>query len=125
VAVEFAPALGLGAVVCDPDGIHRALLNVLGNAIDALDGQEGGRVVLSISSDGSVVELKVVDNGPGIPPEKLAEIFKPFVSTKGAKGTGLGLPVSRKILREHGGDVVAESSPGQGCTFTLRIPIRK
>jgi len=125
VAVEFAPALGLGAVVCDPDGIHRALLNVLGNAIDALDGQEGGRVVLKIASDAAVVELKVADNGPGIPPEKLAEIFKPFVSTKGAKGTGLGLPVSRKILREHGGDVVAESSPGQGCTFTLRIPIRK
>ena len=53
----------------------------------------------------------------------MAEIFKPFVSTKGAKGTGLGLPVSRKILREHGGDILVQSQPGQGSLFLLRLPL--
>ena len=54
------------------------------------------------------------DNGVGIPANKLGEVFKPFVSTKGSKGTGLGLAVSRKILREHGGDILAQSQPGKG-----------
>ncbi len=52
------------------------------------------------------------------------EIFRPFVSTKGARGTGLGLAVSRKILREHGGDIVVESEVGKGSTFILRLPLR-
>ncbi len=67
----------------------------------------------------------MLDNGPGIPAEKLDDIFKPFVSTKGARGTGLGLPVSRKILREHGGDLTAASEPGQGTRFVFRLPMRK
>ena len=66
----------------------------------------------------------MLDNGPGIPPEKLDDIFKPFVSTKGSQGTGLGLAVSRKILREHGGDIVVQSSVGKGSKFTLRLPLR-
>ena len=60
----------------------------------------------------------------GIAPEKLPEIFKPFVSSKGAKGTGLGLAMSRKILREHGGDIVVQSQPGKGSRFVLRLPVK-
>ena len=60
----------------------------------------------------------------GIPPEKIVDIFRPFVSTKGARGTGLGLAVSRKILREHGGDILALSEPGKGSLFTLRLPLK-
>ena len=70
------------------------------------------------------MRIHVLDNGVGIPPHKLAVIFKPFVSTKGSKGTGLGLAVSRKILREHGGDIFAQSQPDKGSRFTLRLPIR-
>jgi signal transduction histidine kinase len=70
------------------------------------------------------VRLLVRDNGPGIPADKLGDIFRPFVSTKGAKGTGLGLVVSRKILREHGGDVVVQSEVGRGSLFALRLPFR-
>ena len=125
VALQFQPTVGLARVQCDPDGIHRALLNVVSNAVDAVEGRDDPQVSVAIAADAAGVELRVVDNGPGFPAEKLAEIFKPFVSTKGARGTGLGLPVSRKILREHGGDVIAESTPGEGCTFTLRIPVRK
>jgi signal transduction histidine kinase len=68
------------------------------------------------------VAILVIDNGTGIPPDKLADIFRPFVSTKGSKGTGLGLAVSRKILREHGGDIRCESQPGK-TKFLLRLPV--
>ncbi len=66
----------------------------------------------------------MLDNGVGIPPEKVADIFRPFVSTKGARGTGLGLPVSRKILLEHGGDIVVQSQVNVGSKFTLKLPIK-
>jgi signal transduction histidine kinase len=70
------------------------------------------------------VRVQVRDNGPGIPAEKLSDIFRPFVSTKGSRGTGLGLAVSRKVLREHGGDILVQSQPGKGSLFTLRLPLR-
>jgi len=70
------------------------------------------------------VDLVVLDNGIGIPADKLKDVFRPFVSTKGSKGTGLGLAVSRKILREHGGDIELESVEGKGSRFTLRLPLR-
>jgi signal transduction histidine kinase len=69
------------------------------------------------------VRVIVADNGEGMSPETLAEIFNLFVSTKGSRGTGLGLTVSRKILREHGGDIRAESRLGAGSTFTLEFPL--
>jgi two-component system NtrC family sensor kinase len=68
--------------------------------------------------------ITVADNGAGMSPETLAEIFTLFVSTKGARGTGLGLTVSRKILREHGGDIHAASREGEGSTFVLEFPLR-
>ena len=70
------------------------------------------------------LKIVVLDNGVGIAPAKLADIFKPFVSTKGAGGTGLGLAVSRKILREHGGDILVQSQVGDGSKFILRLPIK-
>jgi two-component system NtrC family sensor kinase len=70
------------------------------------------------------LRISVRDNGVGIAPEKLQEIFKPFMSTKGARGTGLGLAVSRKVLREHGGDILVESEKGKGSSFILRLPAK-
>ncbi len=70
------------------------------------------------------LRFEVRDNGGGIPAEKINDIFRPFVSSKGARGTGLGLAVSRKILREHGGDILVRSQPGQGSLFILRLPLR-
>ena len=125
VTLDWRPG-ELPTVPCDPEGIHKALLNVASNAVDAVEGRDSPRVEVStgVSADGRFAEVTVSDNGPGIPAEKLADIFKPFVSTKGSKGTGLGLPVSRKVLREHGGDVTVESEPERGCRFVLRIPLR-
>jgi signal transduction histidine kinase len=115
----------LPTVDADPEGIHRALLNVITNALDAVEGRENPKVVVQSLRDSEEgwVRIHVVDNGTGIPPNKLADIFKPFVSTKGSKGTGLGLAVSRKILREHGGDILAQSQVGKGSRFILRLPI--
>lgn len=125
VELAFEPAVGLSAVRCDPDGMHHALLNIVSNAVEAVEGRPAARVAVTVDRTEGWIEIAVADNGPGIAPEKLADIFKPFVSTKGAKGTGLGLPVSRKTLREHGGDVTAASEPGKGTRFALRWPTQQ
>jgi signal transduction histidine kinase len=109
---------------CDPEGIHRALLNVVSNALDAVESSENPQVLIRIQKLDDNVEIIIEDNGPGIPPDKREEIFKPFVSTKGARGTGLGLPVTRKTLREHGGDAVIESTASGGTRFVLRFPVK-
>jgi signal transduction histidine kinase len=116
----------LPPVPADPEGVHRALLNIVSNALDALEGRDNPQVLVGtrLEDDGEWVQIVVRDNGPGIEPHKLGEIFKPFVSTKGARGTGLGLPVSRKIFREHGGDITVKSQPGKGTRFTLRLPMK-
>jgi signal transduction histidine kinase len=116
----------LPLVQVDPEGLHRALLNIVSNAFDAVEERKNPQVavasMLDAEEDGWVA-LMILDNGVGISPQKLGDIFKPFVSTKGAKGTGLGLAVSRKIFREHGGDIQVESQPGK-TRFMLRLPIR-
>lgn len=112
-------------VHADPEGIHRALLNIVGNALDAVEGRPNPKVTVGVRvSANGWARIIVVDNGVGIPAAKLGDIFSPFMSTKGAKGTGLGLAVSRKILREHGGDIVVQSQVGVGSKFTLKLPIR-
>jgi signal transduction histidine kinase len=126
VTLTAALAPGLPKCPADPEGIHRALLNIVGNALDAVEGTASPRVTVATlrEPDGKWLRVEVTDNGPGVPPEKQTEIFRPFISTKGARGTGLGLAVSRKILREHGGDILMRSQPGQGSTFALRLPLR-
>src|SRR5262249_4282637 len=93
---------------------------------DAVEEKRTPQVVVKSECEagGAWVRLIVADNGVGIPAEKLVDIFKPFVSTKGARGTGLGLAVSRQILREHGGDIYVQSQPGKGSRFILRFPVK-
>jgi len=123
--VRVEPNLPL--VPADPEGMHRALLNIVGNALDAVEDRNPGQVIIAIGlePDGGWARISVRDNGVGIHPNKVAEVFKPFVSTKGAKGTGLGLAVSRKILREHGGDILVQTQPGKGTLMILRLPIKQ
>jgi len=112
-------------ILCDTEALSRAILNVVTNAIDAVEEQADGTVDIATEIDGEreVVRVRVTDNGPGIPAETLPHIFNLFVSTKGAKGTGLGLTVSQKILREHGGSISVESTAGHGTCFTLSFPL--
>ena len=112
-------------LLCDTEALSRAILNVVTNAIDAVEEQPDGTVDITTEIDEKceIVRIRVTDNGPGIPAETLPDIFNLFVSTKGAKGTGLGLTVSKKILREHGGDISVESTATDGTCFTLSFPL--
>ena len=108
----------------EAEAIHRAVLNIAGNALDAVSGQENGVVEIrtGASDGGSDIWIEVADNGPGIPKEQHDELFNLFRSTKGTSGTGIGLAVSQKILREHGGDIMIESEFGKGCRFRMIWP---
>ncbi|HET6430240.1 MAG TPA: ATP-binding protein [Phycisphaerae bacterium] len=115
----------LPPVPADAGGLHQAFLNLLTNALDAVRPQEGA---VTIASDFDpltrVITVRVSDNGAGIPPEELDRIFELFHTTKGARGTGLGLAVTRKVVREHNGTITVDSAPGRGTTFTVRLPSR-
>jgi len=115
----------LAPVSCDSEGIRRAVLNVVSNAVDAVAGVPVPRVVVTVRVADGFAEVAVADNGSGVPDEKREEIFKPFVSTKGNRGTGLGLPAARKALREHGGDVFVRDAPDGGAEFVLRLPLAR
>jgi signal transduction histidine kinase/pSer/pThr/pTyr-binding forkhead associated (FHA) protein len=110
-------------LLLDPEGIHRAILNVLTNAVDALYETESPRIEIRLRSESNKAYLEIIDNGPGIAAEDLAKIFSLFESSKGNRGTGLGLPVSQKILREHGGEIEVVSQLGGGSRFILVLPI--
>lgn len=125
ITIGWTPPADLPRVVFDPEGISRAVLNVVTNALDAVENRPDPRVDIRVEIDrpAGLVRIVVADNGEGMTAETLGEIFNLFVSTKGSRGTGLGLTVSRKILREHDGDIRAESSLGAGSTFTLEFPL--
>ena len=112
------------AMVFDGEGLHRAILNVVTNAIDACEPSEGGAVSVTSGYDADRQKLTVIveDNGPGIAEEDRERIFSLFESEKGNRGTGLGLPVSLKILQEHEGDIQVESTLGRGSRFILEWP---
>jgi two-component system NtrC family sensor kinase len=124
VAFEFRRGEGIPTAMFDSEGIHRAVLNICSNAIDAVENVEHGAVVIQTGYDkaADMMLVAVSDNGPGIPEDQKAAIFNVFESSKGARGTGIGLPVSRKILREHGGRVRVEGGAGQGTRFVLSWP---
>jgi signal transduction histidine kinase len=125
VELHWQPAGEMPTLVFDPEGIHRAVLNVMTNAIDAAaEAEQGGRVLVTTEYDAgeSKLRVRVDDNGGGVPPEHMYKLFSPFVSFKGSHGTGLGLPVSQKIINEHGGRITVESTVGRGSRFTLEIP---
>lgn len=106
----------------DPEGIHRAVLNLILNAIDATSGRPDAKVSIALLCTRDSTRIEIEDNGVGIPQSQLQTIFSLFESTKGNRGTGLGLPVSQKIIREHGGDISVLSVVDQGTTFTIQLP---
>jgi PAS domain S-box-containing protein len=127
VRLESDLAADSGPVPMDRTGIHRALLNLVSNAIDActLEGivEGNGRVHLRVDRPaGWGVRFTVSDNGTGIDEPTQERLFSDFFTTKGYKGTGLGLPVTQKIVHEHGGRLGFESEPGRGSVFTILLP---
>jgi signal transduction histidine kinase len=124
VDLHWLPDPNIPTLTFDHDGIHRAVLNVATNALEACDEREDGAVQIStrhLSGEG-LVQVVVEDNGTGIPSDDLPQIFNAFFSRKGSRGTGLGLAVSQKILKEHGGRILVESRQGEGSRFVLELP---
>ena len=128
--VEIVPALAadIGLVRLDPRIVHRCLLNLLSNAIDACafdpDMEKRHRIwVRTAKPDPGTVRFEVEDNGMGMSDEVRAQLFTSFFSTKGARGTGLGLLVTRKLIEEHNGTIEVTSEPGRGTCFAVRLSV--
>jgi len=124
VELQWLPAQDMPTLMFDPEAMHSAILNIVTNALDACDESEHGTVTISAAYDlaDKLARLVIEDNGAGIAPDQIDSIFNVFVSHKGGRGTGLGLPVSRKILEEHGGQILVDSKVGRGSRFTLEFP---
>ena len=97
----------------------QVLLNLFLNAVQAMP--DGGMLVVRGRMDGPELVLEVADTGCGIAPERLADIFSPYFTTK-ASGTGLGLSIVHKIVEAHDGTIEVASTPGSGTTFLMRFP---
>lgn len=121
-------------IMIDPGLIHQALMNLLTNAIEAVP-SDTGVITVRVSFNESrpdpakpgamlrpAITINVIDNGPGVEQDKLAWIFEPFNTTKGLKGTGLGLAVTKRIVYEHKGRIRLESTPGKGASFKMILP---
>lgn len=114
-----------GAMRGDPEKLRRVIINLFGNALDALEQSHtpGPRVEIQAGENlaGTEVWVRIRDNGPGMEPEKVERIFKPFYTSK-SNGTGLGLAITKKLVDAHGGSIEAVSQPGQGAEFLLTFP---
>jgi two-component system NtrC family sensor kinase len=125
VAIELDLGEGLPALSADESQIQQVLVNLLLNAADAMSDKGGGKVRVTTrrTAGKETLEALVEDEGAGISAENQKHLFEPFFSTKGARGTGLGLAVSWGILESHGGSIDVQSEVGQGTCFTVRLPL--
>jgi signal transduction histidine kinase len=114
----------------DPNTIHEVLLNLMTNAIDAClfdeDTGKNWQVILkTVHEDHRKIKFEITDNGAGMNEEVQQKLFTSFFSTKGHRGTGLGLMVTRKLIEEHHGTIEVESEINKGTTFRVQIPYRE
>src|SRR6266542_2425203 len=110
----------LPPVKADPDQLIQALLNLVINALQAIEKQ--GRVEVRVARAGDALLLEVGDSGPGVPPERLSTIFEPYYTTK-PEGSGLGLWIAQQIIIAHGGTLQVANVPGGGAVFAVRLPL--
>lgn len=121
-AISTDLASGLPAVLGDATQLRQIIHNLLRNAEDALEGRSDGGITVRTARVGKHARLLVADNGPGFPAELLPRIFEPYVTTK-ARGTGLGLPIVKKIIDEHHGTIDIGNSPEGGARIEIRLPL--
>ncbi|UCF94620.1 MAG: response regulator [Desulfobacterales bacterium] len=132
LGIDLRTELGGDLKACgfDPEGLHRCLLNLVANALDACqDEAAAGRdktvVVKTRATGDGGIEYQVSDNGCGMPQDVQSKLFQSFFSTKGTGGTGIGLMMTKKIIDQHDGRIEVQSKPGVGTTVSLRIPARQ
>ena len=104
---------------CDPDKLKQVFMNIIANGIEAME--SGGEINIVARSRSEGIEIRIRDQGSGINEEDLLHIFEPFYTTR-ARGSGLGLSISYKIVEAHQGDISADSIPGEGTTFIIKLP---
>jgi len=119
--------VSIGKVHMDPNTIHEVLLNLMSNAIDAcLFDEDTGKnwqiILKTVRQDNQRVRFEVTDNGAGMNEEVQQKLFTSFFSTKGHRGTGLGLMVTRKLIEEHHGSIEVKSEVNKGTTFSVQMP---
>jgi signal transduction histidine kinase len=116
----------LPLVACDRRRVRQVLLNLISNAIKFT---QQGSVTVSVKDQGQEVLFAVIDTGPGIPAEEQELIFEPFLQAENGEkqvhGTGLGLPISRSLVRAHGGELWVESQRGEGSAFFFTLPVAR
>ncbi|MCB0602047.1 MAG: GHKL domain-containing protein, partial [Saprospiraceae bacterium] len=107
-----------------PQDIGRVVLNIINNAFQAIHDVENPSISISTKRSDGQIEIRITDNGPGIPDNIKDKIFQPFFTTKPTgQGTGLGLSLAYDIVKAHGGMITVESHPGEGSVFVLQLPI--
>jgi PAS domain S-box-containing protein len=119
----------IGEVSMDPDTIHESLLNLMSNAVDACLFDENTNKTWQVrlkttKEEDNIIKFEAIDNGAGMDKKVLKQLFTSFFSTKGHRGTGLGLMVTRKLIEEHGGTIEVNSRLGKGTVFTIRLPYK-
>jgi signal transduction histidine kinase len=106
-------------IEADPELLHRALSNLVLNAMDAMP--DGGALTIATRSAGEKIEMRVADTGKGLTPEECERLFTPYYTTK-QYGTGLGLAIVQSVVADHAGTIAVESRPGGGTAFTITLP---
>jgi len=123
IALVFDPADDLPSINGSPDHLQGVWLNLLTNAMDALE-SNANQINVSSALHGKEIRITVSDNGKGIPPERLNRIFEPFYTTKApGRGTGLGLSLCHRVIKQHGGHILVDSQMGVGTKFTVLFPV--
>jgi nitrogen fixation/metabolism regulation signal transduction histidine kinase len=124
VRIEARLASRLPAVLGDATQLRQIIHNLLRNAEDALEGRTDGVIRVRTEATAGRARLLISDNGPGFPGEMLPRIFEPYVTTK-ARGTGLGLPIVKKIVDEHQGSIEISNTSEGGARIDIRLPLVK
>jgi signal transduction histidine kinase len=112
----------LDNLLLDPTLMRQALMNLLRNAFEAMNDKQGGEVIVRARVKGDLLGLEVIDTGCGIAPSNIDRMFRPYFTTK-KQGTGMGLPMVRRIVEEHGGQITFESEDGKGTRFLILLPV--
>jgi two-component system sporulation sensor kinase A len=120
IGIEFKCKGELPAVKGDENQLKQVLINLLKNAFDAMN--SGGNIMVDAQAENDTVIITIADQGPGIPADLISKVTKPFFTTK-EKGTGLGLVITEKIIRQHNGNITITSQIGEGTTVIISFPV--